>query len=276
LSALLRRSQLFVPGNEERKIRKSLTLGADSIIFDLEDAVPESGKAAAREFLKEILQKLDFDHRKTEVCVRVNKKSNGEYSPEDLVTVQGMKNVDSIVLPKIEFDAGKIHEITGKNLILLVETAKGLYNLHEIARSKGSVAIAFGPQDYANSARGNVAAYISNPSILGELVAASRANDLDPIDGVFFELTNLLSFRKVAEAARDLGCSGKQVVHPSQIEIANTVFSPSEAELKEAAEIVSLYEEAEKSNTGALRVNDQLVDAVHYRRAKDILARMSG
>lgn len=273
---MLRRSQLFVPGNDEKKIRKSLTLAADSIIFDLEDAVPESGKVAARELLQRIVKELDFDPKKIEVCVRVNKKANGEYSEQDLAAVQGMENVDSIVLPKIEFGAGKIHETTGKNLVLLVETARGMYNLREISESNGAVAIAFGPQDYANSVHGSVQAYISNPSVLAEIVAAARSNDIDPIDGVYFELKNLVGFRKVAETARDIGCSGKQVVHPSQIEIANTVFSPSEAELKEAAEIVELYEQAEKSNTGALRVNDQLVDAVHYRRAKDLLARMQG
>ena len=270
---LLRRSQLFVPGNEERKIRKSTTLDADSIILDLEDAVPENGKTGAREALRVWLKDLDWDPRK-ELCVRINKTSNGSYSQADLDAVKGMEKVSTIVLPKIEGRASKIHEYTGKNLLGLVETAKGLMNIREIAESRGAVAMSFGPQDYANSVRGNVVEYTSNRGILAAMVAAARANDLDPLDGVYFELNNLEGFRQVAQVAKDLGCSGKQVVHPSQIAIANEVFSPNPEEIAEATRIIELYEKAGERNTGALRVDDRLIDAVHYRRAKDLLSRI--
>jgi citrate lyase subunit beta / citryl-CoA lyase len=262
-----------VPGNEERKIRKSTTLDADSIILDLEDAVPENGKVAARESLKVWLRDLDWDPRK-ELCVRINKTTNGSYSQADLDAVKEMEKVDAIVCPKVEGDASKIHEYTGKNLVGLVETAKGLMNIREIAESRGAVALSFGPQDYANSVRGNVTEYTSNRSILTTMVAVARANDLDPLDGVYFELNNLEGFRNVAQVAKDLGCSGKQVVHPAQIPIANQVFSPTSEEIAEASRIIELYEEAGASNTGALRVNDRLIDAVHYRRAKDLLSRI--
>jgi len=268
----MRRSQLFVPANEEKKIRKSTSLNADSIILDLEDAVPESGKAEARNSLAEILDDLSWDSKR-ELCVRINKKSNGEYSHEDLDAVRRLEKVRTIVLPKLETRADEIHDYTGKSLIALVETARGFYNIRKISETKGMVAIAFGPQDYANSVRGNLSAYVSNSSILTTIVSAARSNDLDPIDGVYFELTNLSGFRKAAEAARDLGCSGKQVVHPSQIEIANEVFSPSQQELEDARQIVAVYEKAGLTKTGAIRVDDRLVDAVHYRRAKDLLGR---
>ena len=270
---MLRRSQLFVPGNEEKKIRKSTSLDADSIILDLEDAVPVGAKAAARESLKELIKTLEWDPKK-ELCVRINKKNYDGYSQADLDSVKGIDKVNSLVLPKIENDASKIHEYTGKNLVGLVETARGLTNIREIAESKGAVALSFGPQDYANSVRANVASYISNLSVITTLVATARSNDLDPIDGVYFELTNLAGFRTASEIARDLGCSGKQVVHPSQIAIANEVFSPTPEEISDASRIIELYERAEKSNTGALRVDDRLIDAVHYRRAKDLISRL--
>jgi citrate lyase subunit beta / citryl-CoA lyase len=270
---LLRRSQLFVPGNDERKIRKSTSIDADSIIFDLEDAVPEDFKAKARDSLRTLIGELEWDSRR-ELCVRVNKAADGKYSPEDLDAAKSIDKISSLVLPKIEARADQIHESTGKNVIGLVETARGLVNIRDIAESKGAVALCFGPQDYANSVRGDVSAYVSNPGVITSLVAAARAFDLDPIDGVYFELANLEGFRRAAQVARDLGCSGKQVVHPSQVTIANEVFTPSEQEISEAQKIVELYENAQKQNTGAIRVDDMLIDAVHYRRAKDLLDRV--
>ncbi len=127
------------------------------------------------------------------------------YSQADLDAVRGMEKVSTIVLPKIEVDASRIHEYTGKNLVGLVETAKGFMNIREIAESKGAVALSFGPQDYANSVRGNVTEYTSSKSILTTMVAAARSNDLDPLDGVYFELNNLEGFRKVAQVAKDSG-----------------------------------------------------------------------
>lgn len=269
---MLRRSQLFVPANEERKIRKSTELDADSIIFDLEDAVPEGAKSDARDLLRRMLNELEWDSGK-ELCLRVN-KTGKKYSQEDLDAVKAMDKIDTIVLPKIEASGTKIHAYTGKNLMGLIETARGLLNIREIAESDGAVALSFGPQDYSNSVNGNIAAYTSNISVITSIVSAARAYDIDPIDGVYFELTNLEGFRKAAKIARDFGCSGKQVVHPSQILIANEVFSPSPEEIAEAKKIVELYERAQKNNTGALRVNDRLIDAVHYRRALDLLGRL--
>ncbi len=270
---LLRRSQLFVPANEEKKIRKSTTLDADSIIFDLEDAVPEGAKSSARDLLRSLLKELEWDSKK-ELCVRINKKSRDLYSQEDLDVVKGLEKVSAIILPKIENHASMIHEYSGKRLQGLVETAKGLVNIAGIAESRGMIALSFGPQDYANSVRGNVSSYSSNQSIIATMVAAARANDLDPIDGVYFELENLEGFREASAFARNLGCAGKQVVHPSQIPIANKVFSPTPQEISDAARIVELYEKAGENNAGALRLDDRLIDAVHYRHAKDLLNRV--
>jgi citrate lyase subunit beta/citryl-CoA lyase len=265
---LLRRSQLFVPANEEKKIRKSVSLEADSIIFDLEDSVPDGAKGGARDLLSNLLNELDWGAR--ELCVRINKTGEG-YSKEDLDAVSKMEKINSIVLPKIEFESSRVFERTGKKIIALIETSRGLVRLGDIAESKGLVAISFGPQDYANSVHGDVSFYSSNLYVRTAIVAVARANDLDPIDGVYFDLANVQGFRAEAMSARELGYSGKQVVHPSQISVANEVFSPSEEELSEARRIVEIYENASKESTGALRVDDRLIDAVHYRRAKDLL-----
>ncbi len=262
-----------MPANEEKKIRKSVSLEADSIIFDLEDSVPDEAKAGARGLLSSLLNELDWGAR--ELCVRINRITEG-YSTEDLEAVSKMEKIDSIVLPKIEVESSRVFEKTGKKIIALIETARGLLRLREIAESKGLVAISFGPQDYANSVRGDVSVYSSNLYVRTAIVAAARANDLDPIDGVYFDLADLSGFRAEAMSARELGFSGKQVVHPSQIDVANEVFSPSAEELLEATRIVKIYENASKESTGALRVNDRLIDAVHYRRAKDLLEQSKG
>jgi len=245
-------------------------LDADSIIFDLEDAVPVNSKSAARELLRRMMKGLEWDSKK-ELCVRINKTGPDLYSQEDLETVKALEKISSIVLPKVEGDASKVYEYSGKNVQGLVETAKGLMRIVDIAESRGAVALCFGPQDYANSVGGDVSAYSSNQSIISTMVAAARSNDLDPIDGVYFELENLAGFRNSSVIARNLGCAGKQVVHPSQIAIANEVFSPTPQEIVDAERIVELYERAGENNTGALRVDDRLIDAVHYRRAKDLL-----
>ena len=248
-------------------------LDADSIIFDFEDAVPEGAKSAARDLLQKLLKELEWDPER-ELCVRINKKSPDLYSQEDLDAVKGLDKISSIILPKIENRASKIHEYTGKRLQGLVETAKGLINVAEIAESKGMVALSFGPQDYANSVRGDVSSYSSNQGVIATMVAAARANDLDPVDGVYFELGNLEGFRTASTFARKMGCAGKQVVHPAQIPVANEVFSPTAQEVSEAIRIVEVYEKAGENNTGALRLDDRLIDAVHYRHAKDLLSRV--
>ena len=172
---MLRRSQLFVPANEEKKIRKSVSLEADSIIFDLEDSVPDGAKGGARDLLSSLLNELDWGA--SELCVRINRTGEG-YSKKILDVVSKMEKINSIVLPKIESESSRIFERTGKKIIALIETSRGFVHLGDIAESKGLVAISFGPQDYANSVRGNVSSYTSNLYVRTEIVAVARANDL--------------------------------------------------------------------------------------------------
>jgi citrate lyase subunit beta/citryl-CoA lyase len=266
---MLRRSQLFVPANEEKKIRKSISLPADSIVFDLEDAVPPEAKSQARETLKALLKELDWGSR--ELCVRVNKLDQG-YSRADLDFVKSLSKISTIMLPKIEEVPSELDR-SGKEINALIETAKGLANLSTIASAKGISALSFGPQDFANSVGGSLEAYRMNVFVKTSIAVTAKAWGLDPIDGVFFELTNLDGFREEAKTSRDLGYVGKQVVHPAQIEIANSVFGISEEDASKARKLVETYEKASKENIGALRIEDKLVDAVHYREAKAILER---
>ena len=267
---MLRRSQLFVPANEEKKIRKSVTLSADSIVFDLEDSVPPSSKSEARENLRSLIHELDWGNR--ELCLRVNKVGES-YSREDLDLAKRLSKIGSIMLPKIERDPSDIAQHTGKEINALIETARGITNLADTVSGKGITAVTFGPQDFANSVGGSVEAYRMNIFVKTMIVVQAKAHQLDPIDGVYFELANLDGFKTEAKAAKELGFVGKQVVHPAQISIANNVFGISEEEITQARKIVEGYESASRAKLGALRMDDKLVDAVHYRNAKAILER---
>lgn len=265
---MLRRSQLFVPAHDERKVRKSVGLGADSIVFDFEDSVPDDQKTFARECLCKLTSELDWDN--SELCVRINKVGSG-YSREDIAAVRSIEKIRTLVLPKAEKIWENLNDLEGFSLIPLAETALGVLGIEKIANTSGVVAISLGAQDLANSVGGDSQEYGSNTYVKTKLAIACAAFEVEAIDCVYFDLNNAAGFRKAAEAARALGFKGKQVVHPSQIQIANQVFSPSEAELLEARRIVGAYEASASERVGAIRLDGKLVDAVHYRRAKSLL-----
>ncbi|MDG6906666.1 MAG: CoA ester lyase, partial [Nitrososphaerota archaeon] len=257
----------FVPANDEKKIRKSVTLGADSVIFDLEDAVPVQEKSNARKLLETLLQEIDLG--KAEVCVRIN-KFGSEYSPEDIAFVLRQPKVNSIVLPKAE-NMPEVILRCGKSIIPLVETPLGLLQIEDIVRSDSVDAVSYGPADLANFLGGKPESYAQNQYVKTKIVVAASAYGVDAIDCVFFDLKDSESFRREAMQSRNLGYAGKQVVHPSQLLISNEVFSPSSEEIESARKLIEIYEKFAKNKVGALRVDEKLVDAVHYRRAKSIL-----
>ncbi|MDG6898598.1 MAG: CoA ester lyase [Nitrososphaerota archaeon] len=267
---MLRRSQLYVPGNNEKMIAKAATLEADSIILDLEDAVPASEKASARSVVARLSKELDWG--KKELCVRINAMWTPEHSL-DVPAVKKIERVDSILVPKAEGDCSPVARRSGKALIPIVETAKGMMTLNDVARSKAVVAITYGAGDYASSVGGSVDAYLDNETVKTLIVAAAKAYGVEAVDNVFFDLEDLERFRTQAMAARSLGYTGKQVVHPSQIPVANQVFSPFDAEVEWAEKVVREFDDAGARKRGAIRVDGRLVDAVHYRLAKSILER---
>ena len=267
---MLRRSQLYVPGNNEKMINKASTLEADSVILDLEDAVPEGEKAKARSLIASLSKELDWG--KKELCVRVNAVGTIDHF-RDISAVKKIERMDAVLVPKAEGDCSSVGRRTGKKLIPIVETANGLMTIEAVAKSKKVVAITYGAGDYASSVGGSVEAYLGNTTIKTTIVAAARANGVEPIDNVFFDLENSEGFKAEALTSRSLGFVGKQVVHPSQIPIANEIFSSTKAEINWAAKIIGEFERASAEKRGALRVDGSLVDAVHYRLAKGILER---
>jgi citrate lyase subunit beta/citryl-CoA lyase len=262
-----RRSQLFVPAISEKMIRKSTELEADSIIFDLEDSVPYEDKEKARENLRRLLEELQWKNK--ELCVRINNIGTKE-GLKDLFLMSEIQ-VNTIVIPKAEGDLSFIYKATGKNLEPLVETARGFVKIEELVRSEGIVSISYGAADLSLSTGGEVKTYEKNDYVKTKIVMYAKTYGIDPIDKVFFDLNDLNGFEEECVHAKKLGYVGKQVIHPSQIPISNKVFSPTKEEIEWAKRVISEYEKAVKEGKGAIRLEDKLIDNVHYSIAKKII-----
>lgn len=258
---------MFVPAINEKMIRKSTELEADSIIFDLEDSVPYEEKENARQLLKRLLKELTWN--KKELCIRVNPLYTKE-GLKDLIFVSEL-DVDTVIIPKAEENLGFVYKVTGKNIEPLIETPKGFLKIEDLVRSEGVVAVSYGAADFSLHVGGELKVYESNEYIMTKVVVVARAYDVDPIDKVYFDLKNLNGFEEECKVARGLGYVGKQVIHPSQIPIANKIFSVSEEEIAWARRVIEAYENAVKEGRGAIRLDDKLIDNVHYKIAKRIL-----
>lgn len=282
------RSMLFVPGNSMRMMTKAATLAADAIILDLEDAVPLPDKETARVMIRDTIRALKSGG--AYVFVRVNALTTG-LTAEDIkfVAVEGL---DGIVLAKAEARSDVLElvgmlEETEKNrglepgnlrIIPLVETAKGVVNAYDIASaSERIVAVGFGAGDYYRDLGRSVSSLSPEQTELlyarSQTVAGSRAAGVQAIDTVFFGLlTDVDAFVKEAILALQLGFKGKFLIHPTQIEMVNKIFSPSPEEVTYASRIVAAFEEAQARGLGATSFEGKMIDYMTYKQAKDLVS----
>ena len=283
---LVLRSMLFVPGNNMRMIVKAATLASDAIILDLEDAVALPDKATARVILRDSIKAIKQGG--AYVFVRVNALSTN-LTAEDLkfVTVAGL---DGIMLAKAETKSdmaeldrmvGEIEKGSGLELgsvkvIPQVESAKGIVNVCEIASaSERVIAVAFGSGDYYRDLGRNISSLSPQQTELlyasSQIVNCSVAAGVQPIDTVFFGLlTDTEGFTQETTLASQLGFKGKLLVHPSQIEIANTIFAPSPSEVDYARRLVVAFEEAQAKGMGAVSFEGKMIDYMSYQQAKGL------
>lgn len=281
------RSMLFVPGNSMRMITKAATLPADAIILDLEDAVTLPDKETARVMSRDTIRVLKSTG--VYVFVRINALTTG-LAVEDLkfVAVDGL---DGIVLPKAEAESDVVElddmlaeieknkglELGNFKIIPLVETAKGVVNAYEIASArKRIVAVGFGAGDYYRDL-GRSVSYLSpeQTELLyarSQTVIASTAAGVQPLDTVFFGLlTDMEGFTKEAMLALQLGFKGKFLIHPTQIEIVNKIFSPSLEEVAYASRVVAAFEEAQAKGLGAISFEGKMIDYMTYQQTRNLV-----
>jgi len=303
--ARLNRSELAVPGSNPRFIEKALVSAADVIFLDLEDAVAPDDKAMARKNIVEALNDLDWSAKT--VAVRINGLDT-HYCYRDVVDVveQAGEHLDLIMIPKvgaaadvyaIDMMVTQICEAKGiKRRIgfeMIIETALGLQNMAEIAAaSSRNESLHFGVADYAASTKARTTGIGGpNPDYhvltdadaegnreihwgdvwhypIHKMVVCARANGLRPIDGPFGDIRDPDGYAAQAKRAAVLGCEGKWAIHPSQIDIANEIFSPSKEEVAKAKAILKAMKQAHAEGKGAVTLDGRLIDIASIRQAE--------
>src|SRR6476646_9945657 len=287
-------------------MEKSPPLGADLVFLDLEDAVAPDDKEQARANVIDALGAQDWTGTAVSVRINGLDTHWCYRDVVDVVEARG-EVLDTVLVPKVgapsdvEFVATLLDQIeqlhgwpAGRiGIHILIETAKGMANVEAISRARPDrlEAMVFGVADYAASVRArttNIGG--SNPDYavltdadasgaralhwgdqwhfgISRMVAACRAEGLRPIDGPFGDFEDAEGFRAAARRAAALGCEGKWAIHPSQVALANEVFTPSEAEVEKARRILGAMEQAAKDGKGAVALDGRLIDAASIRMA---------
>jgi len=293
--ARLQRSELAVPGSSPQMFEKALNSNADYIFLDLEDAVSPDDKVSARENVISALSNLDWREKGKTISVRINSLDT-HYMYRDLIDI--MENVgdkvDTILIPKVGSSSDvymvdclvtqiETHKKL-KNKVgieCLIETALGMSNIKEIAKSSERLeALHFGVADYAASLRARTVIIGGlNPDYpgdqwhhgLSQLVMTCRAYGLRAIDGPFGDFKDQEAYIASAKRAAAIGIEGKWAIHPSQIDLANEVFSPPEKEVKKATRIIEELNKAAKEGKGAAQLDGRMIDAASARMAENIV-----
>jgi citrate lyase beta subunit len=287
----LRRSVLFVPGDSLRKINKATELEADSLILDLEDGVAFNRKVEARRTVVEALGTLDFGRR--ERLVRLNPfptlavQLEGPVAEDLSVTLKA--HPAGYVIPKVE-NPEHIRVVSGYldraeaergwpansiRLLAMIETAKGVLNLGQIAQaSRRLEALVFGAEDLANDlgakrTRAGWEVFYARSAV----VTAAAAFGLQAIDMVFVDLDDLPGLEEECRFARQLGFAGKTAIHPRQIEMINRLFAPSPEEIEQALRLVQAFAAHQAAGAGAFELDGKMVDLPVMRAAEGVLAK---
>ncbi len=293
--ARLQRSELAVPGSNPTMIEKAATSAADYIFLDCEDAVAPPDKEQARKNIIQALNDIDWKAAGKTVSVRINGLDT-HYMYRDVVDImeQAGSRLDTILVPKVgvpadlyavEVMVSQIETVKGyKNRVAteaLIETALGMANVEAIAASGGRLeALHFGVADYAASNRARTVVIGGlNPDYPGDqwhfalsrMTVACRAYGLRPIDGPFGDFSDPEGYKAGARRAAALGIEGKWAIHPSQIELANEVFSPPPKEVERAEKIIAALKEAEAQGKGAASLDGKMIDAASERMARNVL-----
>lgn len=295
VASRLQRSELAVPGSNPSMIDKAADSAADYIFLDVEDAVAPPDKEQARANIIQALNDIDWKAKGKTISVRINGLDT-HYMYRDVVDImeQAGDKLDTILVPKVGVPAdlymveamcNQIEQAKGYTrqvgLEALIETALGMANVEAIAQgSKRLEAMHFGVADYAASNRArtvNIGGL--NPDYPGDqwhfalsrMTVACRAYGLRAIDGPFGDFNDPDGYILGAKRAAALGIEGKWAIHPSQIELANDVFSPPAAEVDRAHRILEALREAEAAGRGAAQLDGKMIDAASARMAENVV-----
>ena len=279
----LRRTMMFVPGANAAMLRDAPLYGADSIMFDLEDAVSLKEKDSARVLVHSALK--TFDYGNIEIVVRINALDAGGAEDIEAMVLAG---VDVIRLPKTEtaqdiIDVeAVITEVEQQNdipvgttkMMAAIESAEGVLNAPAIAKSSTRlIGIALGAEDYVTNMKtrrhpDGQELFFARSMILH----AARAAGIAAIDTVYSDVDNTEGFEAEVRLIKQLGFDGKAVINPRQIPLVNTIYAPTEKEIQNAKEVIWGIREAEAKGSGVISVNGKMVDKPIVERAERVIA----
>jgi citrate lyase beta subunit len=283
----LRRSLLFVPGDDTRKIAKATTLPADSVILDLEDGVGISAKEDARKVVFDVLTSGEHDFGPRERLVRLNGDTTG-LQADDLRAIIDAKP-DGFVLPKVETSAViryVAHILTNEEarmglapgtfkLLCLVETARGIVNLKDIASSDARlVGLIFGADDMAASL--GATRTPGDPEVEHEhreLRLYCAAYDLQCIDTPWVNIADLAGLRDDTARAMRLGYTGRTLIHPSHIEPVNEIFAPSDEAIDYARRMIEAHDAHQAQGKGVFVFEGRMIDMPGIRQSERVMSR---
>ncbi len=306
--ARLNRSELAVPGSRTEFFEKAAKAPVDAVFLDLEDAVAPADKKHARKNVVEAINDIDWGDKT--LSVRINGLDT-HYMYRDVVDVleQADETLDLIMIPKagtaadiyaLDMLVTQIETAKGRKkrigFEMIIESALGMANIDEIAAaSSRNESLHFGVADYAASTKARTTS-VGGPNKdyavlthadadgsrdvhwgdmwhypLSRMVVAARANGLRPIDGPFGDFIDADGFRAQARRAAVLGCEGKWAIHPSQIALANEVFSPPAEEVDQARRVLLAMEQALAEGKGAVALDGRLVDIASIKQARNLV-----
>lgn len=275
-----RRSALYMPASNARALEKAKTLEADTLIFDLEDAVAPDAKVTARDAAVAAVNSDGYGQR--ELMIRVNGLDT-VWGADDLKAVAQSK-AQGVVVPKVstvkdlaEVDAVLNTAGAAKDFSVwaMMETPRGILSADDIAQSSDRLAgLCVGTADLSKDL------HCAHPSdrapmlvSLQLVILAARANGLVVLDGVHVELNDDAGFEAACKQGRDLGFDGKTLIHPKQISGANKAYAPSQEDIDYARRLIAAHEEAEAQGAGVTTLDGRLIEVLHVAEAKRLLAK---
>ena len=290
------RNMLFVPAARWSMIGKAAASGADAVCIDLEDSVPAAEKEASRANVVKAFSEIDFGKRTR--MYRIN-AIDTPFAYRDVIEVVEVAgdNIDTVMLPKasgpadVSFLDTLLTQIEKRQgftrrigIEAQIENAAGFVWLREIASASSRLeCLIFGAGDYAASMRmpaAGIGTFDDNDALypghrwhsaMHGIVAAARANDLRCIDGPYSDYSDLAGFERACRIARAMGFDGKQCIHPSQLETAARVFTPSETEISHARRVVAAYDAGVAEGRGAVSLDGRMIDEANVRMARSVL-----
>lgn len=273
-----RRSVLYMPGANARALEKARTLGCDTVIFDLEDAVAVDAKQNARQQVADAVGAGGYGYR--ELVARVNGLDT-DWGAADVSAFAGL-GIDALLFPKVE-SAAQVKNIveavdaaggTELPLWLMIETPTGVLDVRAVAAASDRVrCLVMGTSDLVKELRARHTESRSNLAYaLQHCVLVARSAGIDILDGVHLDFRNLESFQAACEQGRDVGFDGKTLIHPSQIDIANQVFGYGSDAVDHARAVIEAWREVQAQGRGVAVLDGQLIENLHVAEAERVLA----